>query len=83
MLGLTTALIVMVMMIVTALLLFSVAHIMSLIERFQMWIWRKITSPRGPPWKRYHIGLNHGRTDADSNHMKIGTLVLPNYKMAL
>lgn len=94
MLGLTTALIVAVLMIVSLILLFSVAFIVTMIERFQMWIvvrieriqiWllRKITSPHGPPWKRNHIGLNHVSTDADPNHMKIGTLVLPNYKTAL
>ena len=81
--GLTTALIGMVLLIVSLILLFSVTFIIAVFERFQTWIWRKITSPHGPPWKRNHIGLNHVSTAIVSNLMKIGTLVLPNYKTAL
>ena len=83
MIGLYTALIGMVMLIVSLILLFSVAFIIAVFERFQMWIWRKITSPQGPPWKRNHIGLNHVSTTANTKNMKVGTLVLPNYKARL
>jgi len=62
---------------------FILEYMTPIFRRFKTWIWRKITNPQGPPWKRNHIGLNHGRTKAVPKTLKIGTLVLPNYKTAL
>ena len=83
MIGLITAVVGMVLILLAVTLLVSVAFIITMIERFQMWIWRRITSPGKPPWKRNHIGLNHVRTADSTNIMKIGTLVLQNHKARL
>lgn len=83
MFGLRTALLIFVMVLLTAILVAAKGFTLIYIGRFRVWIWRMIASPPLPPWMRYHIGLNHGSTVADTNLIKNGRLVLRNYKTAL
>ena len=79
MIGLYTALL-LVLMVVNVL---ATMFIVWVLRGFLAMVWRHVVTPSNPPWKRNHIGLNHVGTVADTKTLKIGTLVLPNYKTAL
>lgn len=79
MIGLYTALL-LILMVVNVL---ATMFIVWVLQGFLAMVWRRVITPPKPPWKRNHIGLNHVRTDADPKNMKIGTLVLQNYRMTI
>ena len=79
MIGLYTAILLTLMMVNVLAAMF----VYWILQDLLMTVWRRITASPKPPWKRNHIGLNHGRTAAHNKTLKIGTLVLPNYKTAL
>lgn len=79
MIGLYTALLLILMMVNMLVAMFIVWVLLDFLAMF----WRRVITPSNPPWKRNHIGLNHGRTSNSTNIIKTRTLVAKNYKMAL